>query len=109
MWAYYTNERIEDKPLLGLPCGSAGKEFACNAGDLGSDPWVGKISWRRKRLPTPVFWPGEFLGMYSPWGHKDSDTTERLSLHFSWRMEASSVATGKEAEYRGLRKAGGQE
>ena len=28
--------------------------------------WVGKIPWRRKRLPTPVFWPGEFQGLYSP-------------------------------------------
>ena len=26
----------------------------------GSDPWVGKISWRRERLPIPIFWPGEF-------------------------------------------------
>ena len=25
------------------------------------DPWVGKIPWRRERLPTPVFWPGEFM------------------------------------------------
>ena len=44
------------------------------------DCWVGKIPWRRERLPTPVFWPGEFLGLYSPWGHKEWDTTERLSL-----------------------------
>ena len=28
----------------------------------GFDPWVGKIPWRRGRLPTPVFWPGEFHG-----------------------------------------------
>ena len=42
--------------------------------------WVGKIPWRRKRLPTPVFWPGEVHGLYSPWGLKESDTTERLSL-----------------------------
>jgi len=28
----------------------------------GFDPWVGKIPWRRERLPTPVFWPGEFHG-----------------------------------------------
>ena len=42
--------------------------------------WVGKIPWRRERLPTPVFWPGEFYGLYSPWGHKESDTTEQLSL-----------------------------
>ena len=27
-------------------------------------------------LPTPVFWPGEFHGLYSPWGCKESDTTE---------------------------------
>ena len=30
-------------------------------------------------LPTPVFWPGEFHGLYSPQGHKESDTTERLT------------------------------
>ena len=47
------------------------------------DPWVGKIPWRRECLPTPVFWPGEFHGLYSLWGHKESDTTEELSLsHF---------------------------
>ena len=39
--------------------------------------WVGKIPWRRERLPTAVFWPGEFHGLYSPVGHKDWDTTER--------------------------------
>ena len=40
------------------------------------DPWAGKILWRRKRLPTPIFWPGEFHELYSPWGHKESDMTE---------------------------------
>ena len=30
-------------------------------GRPGFDPWVGKIPWRRERLPTPEFWPGEFL------------------------------------------------
>ena len=44
------------------------------------NPWVGKIPWRRERLPTPVFWPGGFHGLYSPWGRKESDTTEWLSL-----------------------------
>jgi len=47
---------------------------------LGFDPWVRKIPWRRERLPTPVFWPGEFHGLYSPWGHKESDKIERLSF-----------------------------
>ena len=32
--------------------------------------------WRRERLPTPVFWPGEFHELYSPWGRKESDMTE---------------------------------
>ena len=34
---------------------------------------VGKIPWRRERLPTPIFWPGEFHGLYSPWGCKEFD------------------------------------
>ena len=40
---------------------------------------VGKIPWRRERLFTLVFWPGEFHGLYSPWGHRESDTTEHSS------------------------------
>ena len=52
------------------------------------DPWVGKSPWRREWLPTPVFLPGEFHGQrslvgYSPWGHKESGTTEQLTLPFS--------------------------
>ena len=46
----------------------------------GSNPWVRKLPWRRERLPTPVFWPREFHGLYGPWGCKGLDTTERLSL-----------------------------
>ena len=48
-------------------------------GRPGFDPWVGKIPWRRERLPIPAFWPGEFHGLYSSWGHKESDMTEVLS------------------------------
>ena len=51
--------------------------------ETGFNPWVGKIRWRRESLPTPVVWPGEFHGLYSPWGRKESHTTEQLSLiHF---------------------------
>ena len=51
----------------------------------GVDPWVGKIPWRRERLPTPVILPGEFHGQrslvgYSPWGCKESDTTELINI-----------------------------
>ena len=41
--------------------------MAQQCGRPGFDPWVGKILWRRERLPTPVLWPGEFHGLYSPW------------------------------------------
>ena len=40
--------------FMGLPVGSAGKESPCSVGDL-VDPWVGKMPWRRKQLPTPIF------------------------------------------------------
>ena len=49
-------------------------------GRPGLDLWVRKIPWRRDRLPTPVFWPGEFHGLYSPWCRKEWDMTERPSL-----------------------------
>ena len=59
--------------ILGFLAGSDGKESASNVGDLGFDCWVGKIPWRRERLPTPVYLPGELLGQrnlmgYSSWG-----------------------------------------
>ena len=49
---------------MSFPCDSAGKESACNAGDLGLIPELGRSPWRRESLPTPVFWPGEFHGLY---------------------------------------------
>ena len=54
-----------------------------NAGDMGSIP-VGKISWRSKWQPTPIFFPEKPYGQgslagCSPGGPKESDTTERLS------------------------------
>ena len=66
---------------MGFPGGSEVKASAWNVGDPGSIPGLGKIPWRRKWQPTPVLLPGEShggrsLGGYSPWGHKESDTTE---------------------------------
>ena len=62
--------------VLGFPGGSDGEKSACDEGDLGSIPGLGKIPWRRERLPTSVFWPGEFHGLYSSWDPKESDRTE---------------------------------
>ena len=50
------------------------------------DPWVGKIPWRSKWQPIPVFLPGKSRGWrslvgYSPQGHKESNTTEWLPFH----------------------------
>ena len=48
------------------------------------ETWVQSLGWEapleKERLPTLVFCPGEFHGLYSPWGCKESDVTERLSL-----------------------------
>ena len=65
---------------MGFPDSSVCKESACNAGDLDLIHWVGTIPWRRERLPTPVFWPREFHGLYNPWSCKELDTTEQISL-----------------------------
>ena len=59
------------------------------------DLWVRKIPWRRKWQPTPGFLPGEFHGQrtlvgYSPWGHKEPDTIELLSLSLSGSQDDNS-------------------
>ena len=53
---------------------------------LGFNPWVRKTPWRRAWQPTPVFLPGESHGQRrlagdSPWGRKESDTTEHARRH----------------------------
>ena len=63
---------------MGLPGGSDAKESACNVGDLGLIPGLGRFPWRRGWQPTPVFLPGESHGQrslagYRPWGRKESD------------------------------------
>ena len=80
---------------MGFPGGSEGKASTCIAGDLDSIPGSGRFPWRRKWHPTPVFLPGKSHGQrslvgYSPWGHKESDTTEWL--HFQRENRASQVA-----------------
>ena len=52
---------------------------------LEFDPWIGKIPWRGTWQPTPVFLPGKSHGQrslagHSPWGHKESDTTEHTCI-----------------------------
>ena len=79
-------QRIDSfKPLVSFPCGSAGKESSCNVGDMGLIP--GRSPREEKRLPTPVFWLGEFHGLYI---HGVTKSWTQLSnFHFSnlwcWR------------------------
>ena len=46
------------------------------------ETWVLSLVWEdhqeKERLPTPVFWPGEVYGLYSPWDCKELDITEQL-------------------------------
>ena len=73
--------------LVTLLGGASSKEPACQCRRhkrCWFCPWVGRIQWH----PTPVFLPGESHGRrslvgYSPWGRKESGTTERLHFHFS--------------------------
>ena len=65
---------------IGLAWWLSGKESASQCWRSRFDPWVGKIPCRRRWQPTIVFLPGEFHGQrslagYSPWGHKESNTT----------------------------------
>ena len=59
------------------------------------ETWVRSLGWEHpleKRLPAPVLRPGEFHGLYSPWGRKESDTTEQLSRVLSFgEAEKSTV------------------
>ena len=87
--------QVETRVLLELrmemsrgwpPCWLRWESVHLQCGRPGFNPWVRKISWRRKWQPTAIFFPGESHGQrnlvgYSLCSHKESDTTEQL--HFS--------------------------
>ena len=73
---------------VGFPSGVTGKEPTCQCRRHKRhrfNPWARKIPCSRKWHPIPAFLPGKFHGQrslvgYSPWGHKELDMTERLTL-----------------------------
>ena len=76
-WVDSILELSSAKYLIGLPRQISGKEPSCQS---SFDPWLGKIPWRKKWQPTPIFLPGEDNGQrslagYSPWDHRESDMT----------------------------------
>ena len=73
MFTLNTNASLMAQTVKNLP---AMQEILCSIPELGKSPGEGNGQ------PTPVFWPGEFHGLYSTWGRKESDMTEQLSLLF---------------------------
>ena len=64
--------------ISGFPDSSVAKESTCNAGDLGSIPGMGRSPGEGKGYPLQ--YSGLENSMDSPWGCKESDMTEQLSL-----------------------------
>ena len=64
--------------VLGFPCGSAGKESACNVGDLGSVPGLGKSPGEGKGYPLQYSSLENSMDYTVRGGRKESDTTEQL-------------------------------
>ena len=76
--------------FLGFPSGSDGIESTCNSGDLGLIPGLGRspggghgIPLQRSCLENPH--GQRSLVGYNPWGRKEWDTTERLSIAQHWK------------------------
>ena len=62
----------------------------------GSDPWIRKIPWRKKWQPTPVLLSEESQGQwslagYSPWGHKETDTTEHAHTQLAYEYVCGPI------------------
>ena len=72
---------------LAFPGDSEGKESACSAGDPGSIPGLGRSPGEGKGYPLQYFGLENSMdSIYSLWGHKELDTTERLSLSSSVKL-----------------------
>ena len=70
-----------------FPGSSASKKICLKCRIPWFDSWVGKMPWRRDRQPTPVFWPGEFHGVF--YGVAKNQT--RLS-NFQCRQEITHLS-----------------
>ena len=83
---------------MGFPGGSVGEEFSCSVGDLDSTPGMGRFPGGGHGNPLQFSClenPHEQMNLvgYSPWGRKESDTTERLSTEHlaSYSLECQIV------------------
>ena len=95
--------------LLGFPRWLSGKKTTCQWGRHGFSPWIGKIPWRGKWQPTPLFLPGKShgqrsLAVYSPWGRKEPDMTEatehaKLFNNYLLFLDGKHRDKGRETSY----------
>ena len=87
----------------GFPGGSAGKEPACHAGDLGSIPGLGRSPGEGNGYPPQYTGLEKSLDcIVSPWGRKESDTTERLSLSLPSKIRGEVGLVPPKASPSGL-------
>ena len=83
--------------IMGFLGGSVVKHPPASAGDPGSIPGSGRSCCRRKWHPTPGFFPGKSHGQrslvgYSPWAHKESDTTEHTHMPVVSQFSCSAMS-----------------
>ena len=78
----------------GFPGGSDSNESACNAGDQGLIPGMGRFPWRGEWLLTPIFFPGEFMDRGAKWAKVLVDTKSQTQLSDKARMHVNPQ-TGK--------------
>ena len=79
---------------MGFPCGSASKESACTAGDLGLIPVLGRSLEKGMATHSSIL-PGEFHVLYSSWDCKESDMTEQLKLSLSGQDGGATALSPK--------------
>ena len=121
-----TSKQLTFKLSSPVPWWLSGKDFTCQCRRCGSDPCMGKMSWRRKWQPTLVFLPGESHGQRSlvdcsSQGCKESDMTgwltfaltrsrsaQRPRLHVEASLQARHVRDGPGNLWLRLSPPGGQ-
>ena len=80
---------------MGFTDSSVGKESACNAGDLDSIPGLERSAGEGKSHQYSVL-ENSMDCVYSPWGRKESDMTEGLSLSLSMLSVLLGICLGAE-------------
>ena len=81
---------------MDFPSGSGSKESACNAGDLGSNPGLGRSPGRGNDNPLQYSCLEDLHGQrslvgYSPGGHKELDTAESLSTYMALKTKMNKI------------------